>query len=330
MNPDRLRRREFITLLGGAAAACPLVARAQPPKVPTIGFLGPLGSSTMSQWTAAFAQRLRELGWIEGRTVAIEYRWGEGRSERFPEIVAEFVRMKVSVIVTGGTAAVIAAKQATSVIPIVFGSVADPVGTGLVASLARPGGNVTGLSNQSADLPGKRLELLREVVPGLRRVAIMANVSNPANVLEMSEVQPAARTLGLDVVKLEIRRAEDILPALGSLKGDADALYVVTDAVVNTNRVRINTLALSARLPTMHGEKGYVESGDLMSYGPNFPDLYRRAGDYVDKILRGAKPADLPVEQPTKFDLVFNLTTAKALGLKIPEAFLLRADEVIE
>src|SRR5215203_5060014 len=326
-----MRRREFITLLGGAAAAFPISARAQQRgRIPTIGFVGPLSSSTMSQWTAAFVQRLRELGWIEGRTVAIEYRWGEGRSERFPEIMAEFVRLKVSVIVTGGTAAVIAAKQATSVIPIVFGSVADPVATGLVASLARPGGNVTGLSNQSADMPGKRLELLREIVPGLRRLAIMANINNPSNVLELSEGQAAARTLGLDSIKLEIRRVEDIVPAIESLKGDADALYVVTDALVNTNRIRINTLALGARLPTMFGEKGYVESGGLMSYGPNFSDLYRSAGDYVDKILRGAKPANLPVEQPTKFELIVNRNTAKAIGMTIPDAFLLRADEVIE
>jgi len=325
-----MRRRDFIASIGGAAIGWPLAAHAQQPKLPTIGFLGPLTSSAMSRWTAAFVQRLRELGWIEGRTIVIEYRWGEGRSERFPEIVAEFVRLKVSVIVTGGTAAVIAAKQATSVIPIVFGSVADPVGTGLVASLARPGGNVTGLSNQSADLPGKRLEFLREVVAGLRRLAIMANISNPSNVLEMSAGQAAAQMLGIDVVKLEIRRGEDIVPAFDSLKGDADALYVVTDALVNTNRVRINTLAMGARLPTMFGEEGYVESGGLMSYGPNFHDLYRRTGDYVDKILRGAKPADIPVEQPTKFDLVVNLTTAKTLGLKIPEAFLLRADTIIE
>jgi ABC-type uncharacterized transport system substrate-binding protein len=325
-----MRRREFITLLGAAAASWPRAARAQQQPMPVVGFLGPLSQSTMSPWTAAFAQRLRELGWIEGRTVAIEYRWGEGRSERFPEIMAEFVRLKVSVIVTGGTAAVIAAKQATSVIPIVFGSVADPVGTGLVASLARPGGNITGLSNQSADLPGKRFEVLRKAVPGLRRLAIMANISNPANVLEMNEGQAAARTLGLDVVRVEIRRAEDIVPAFESLKGGADALYVVTDALVNTNRVRINTLALDARLPTMHGEKGYVESGGLMSYGPNFPDMYRRAAGYVDKILRGAKPADLPVEQPTKFELVINLQTAKALGITIPDRLLAIADEVIE
>jgi ABC-type uncharacterized transport system substrate-binding protein len=325
-----MKRREFITL-GGAVAAWPLAARAQQVgKLPTIGFLGPLSQSSMSPWTAAFVQRLRELGWLEGRTVAIEYRWGEGRDERFVEIAAEFVRLKVDVIVTGGTAAVIAAKQATSVIPIVFGTAGDPVGTGLVASLARPGGNVTGLSNQSADLPGKRVDLLRQVVPGLRRLAIMANISSPIGVLEMNEVQAAARTLGLDVVASEIRRAEDIAPAIDALKGRADALYVVTEALVNTNRIRLNTLALGARLPTLHGVRDYVEAGGLMSYGPNFPDLFRRAGEYVDKILRGAKPGGIPVEQPTKFDLAINLTTAKALGLKIPESFLLRADEVIE
>ena len=311
-----MKRREFITLLGGAAAAWPLAARAQQPaKLPTIGFLGASTPSAESQWAAAFVQRLRELGWIEGRTVAIEYRWAEGRSERFAEIAAEFVRLKVDVIVTAGTAAVLAAKQATSVIPIVFAAAGDPVGTGLVASLARPGGNVTGLSIQATDLAGKRLELLREVVPGLRRLAIMANVGYPAAVLEMGEVQAAARTLGLEVATLEIRRAEDIAPAFEALKGRADALYVCADPLVTTNRIRINTLALGARLPTMHGVREYVEAGGLMSYGPNFPDLFRRAADYVDKILRGAKPADIPVEQPTKFDLVINLTTAKALGL---------------
>ena len=292
--------------------------------------MGAATPSAESQWVAAFVQRLRELGWIEGRTVAIEYRWAEGRSERFAEIAAEFVRLKVDVIVTSGTAAVVAAKQATSVIPIVFAAAGDPVGTGLVASLARPGGNVTGLSIQQTDLAGKRLELLREVVPGLRRLAIMANVGNPAAVLEMGEVQAAARTLGLEVATLEIRRAEDIAPAFEALKGRADALYVCADPLVNTNRIRINTLALGARLPTMHGIREYVEAGGLMSYGPNFPDLFRRAADYVDKILRGAKPADIPVEQPTKFDLVINLTTAKALGLDVPPTLLARADEVIE
>jgi len=274
-------------------------------------------------------QRLHELGWIEGRTVAIQYRWAEGRTERLAEIAAEFVRLKVDVIVTGGNAAV-AAKRASSVVPIVFALVDDPVGSGLVASLARPGGNVTGLSMQSTDLAGKRLALLREVVSGLRRLAIMANVDYPAAVQELGEIQAAAGTLGLDVATFEIRRAEDIAPAFEALKGRAEALYVVGDALVITHRVRINTLALAARMPTIFFLREYVEAGGLMSYGPSFTDLFRRAGDYVDKILRGAKPGDIPVEQPTKFDLVINLTTAKALGLTIPESFLLRADEVIE
>ena len=274
-------------------------------------------------------QRLRELGWIEGRNLAIEYRWADGRTGRFTEIAAEFVRLKVDVIVTGGLSAV-AVKQATSVIPIVFAVAADPVGIGLVASLVRPGGNVTGLSTQAPDLVGKRLELLREAVPELRRLAILANIGYPASVIEMSAVQAAAPTLGLEVVALEIQRAEDIAPAFEALKDRADALYVITDALVSTNRIRINTFTLAARLPTMHGVREYIEAGGLMSYGPNYPDLFRRAGDFVHKILHGAKPGDIPVEQPTKFDLVVNLTTAKALGLTIPVSFLLRADELIE
>jgi putative ABC transport system substrate-binding protein len=323
-----MRRREFITLLG-MAAAWPLAARAQQlGKLPTIGFLGTTSAAAWSPWTAAFTQRLRELGWIEGRTIAIEYRWAEGRSERFAEIAAEFVRLKVDVILTGGSAAV-PAKQATSVVPIVF-VLGEPVGTGLVATLARPGGNVTGLSNQQTDLPGKRLELLREVLPSLRQLAIMANVDYPEAVLEMRDVQAISKTLGLEVATVEIRRAEDISPAFEALKGRADALYVITDALVSTNRIRINTFALAARLPTMHGVREYVEAGGLMSYGADYSDLFRRAGDYVDKILRGAKPADIPVEQPTKFELVINLKTANMLGLKIPTNLLALADEVIE
>ena len=326
-----MRRREFITLLGGAATAWPLAARAQQPtKLPTIGYLGTAVPSAWSPWTAAFVQRLRELGWIEGRTIAIEYRWAEGRNERFDEIAAEFVRRKVDVILTLSTPTVVAAKQATSVIPVVFAAAGDPVGTGLVASLARPGGNVTGLSLQAPDLVGKRLELLREVVPSLRRLAILANISNPINVLERDEVRTTARTLGFEIVTLEIRRAEDIVPTFEALKNRADALYVNADPLIITNRTLINTLALGARLPTIHGFREYVEAGGLMSYGANFADLYRRSGDYVDKILRGAKPGDIPVEQPTKFDLVINLTTAKALGIDIPPTLLARADEVIE
>jgi putative ABC transport system substrate-binding protein len=325
-----MRRREFLGALGGAAA-WPVVARAQQPrKLPTIGFLGAYTASVQNQWTAAFVQRLRELDWSEGRNVAIEYRWAEGRSERAAELAAEFVRLKVDVIVTSGNAFVAATKQATSVIPIVFSLAGDPVGTGLVAGLARPGGNVTGLSLQTTDIARKRFELVREVAPRLHRLAIMGNVGNPGAVLEMGEVDAAARTLGIDVVKLEIRRADDITLAFDSLKGSADALYVVTDPLATTSRIRINILALGARLPTVHGFREHVETGGLISYGANFPDLFRRAGDYVDKILRGAKAAELPVEQPTKFDLVINLTTAKALGLTIPEAFLLRANEVIE
>ena len=326
-----MRRREFMTLLGGAAATWPLAARAQQPtKLPTIGFLGAVTPLAGSQWAAAFVQRLRELGWIENRTVAIEYRWGEGRDERFAEIAAEFIRLKVDVIVTNGTLSSIAAKKATKLIPIVITGAGDLVGTGLVASLARPGGNVTGLSMQTPDLTSKRIEMLREILPGLRTVAILANVGNPISMLEMEEAHAAARTIGLDVATSEIRRAEDIAPVFEALKGRADALYVCGDPLLNTNRIQINTLALGVRLPTMHSFREYVEAGGLMSYGANFPDMHRRAADYVDKILRGAKPADLPVEQPTKFDLVINLTTAQALGLTIPQTFLLRADAVIE
>jgi ABC-type uncharacterized transport system substrate-binding protein len=326
-----MKRREFITLLGGEAVAWPFTAHAQQPgKLPTIGYLGQSTLAVESQRVAALVQRLRELGWTEGRNVAIEYRWGEGRGERAAEIAAEFVRIKVDVIVTSGTPQVIAAKQATSLIPIVFASAGDPVGSGLVASLARPGGNVTGLSSQMTDTAAKRLEFLREVVPSLRRLAIMVNVSNPLAVLEMVEAQAAVATLGLEVITSEIRRAEDIVPAFEAFNGRADALYVITDPLMNTFRIRINTLALGSRLPTMYGTREFVEAGGLMSYGSNFADQFRRAAHYVDKILRGAKPGDIPVEQPTKFDLVVNLTTAKALGLTVPPSLLSVADEVIE
>jgi putative tryptophan/tyrosine transport system substrate-binding protein len=325
-----IRRREFIVTLGGAAA-WPLGVRAQQPaNLPTIGFLVAGTPSSHGRWAAALVQRLRELGWIEGRTIAIEYRWAEGSRERAAEIAAEFVRLKVDVIVTSATVVVIAAKQATSVIPIVFAAASDPVGTGLVASLARPGGNVTGLSLQFTDLAGKRLELLREVLPDLRRLAILANASSPATALEVAEVQAMARTFGLEVAAPEVRQTEDIAPAFEALKGRVEALYVVNDPLVDTNRVRINTLALAARLPTLHGDREHVAAGGLMSYGASFTDLFRRAGDLVDKILHGAKPADIPVEQPTKFDLVINLITAQALGLTIPPTLLARADEVIE
>ena len=330
MQSDQLKRREFIALIGSATAAWPIAARAQQAKLPTIGFLGGSTYSAASERIAAFTQRLRELGWIDGRTVAVEYRWGEGRNERFTELAAEFVRLKVDVIVTEGPASVVAAKEATSVIPIVFPIAGDPVGSGLAVSLARPGGNVTGLSALGVDLAAKRLELLREVLPGLHRLAIMANVDASGAKHEMGEVQAVARTLDLEIVPLPIRRADDIAPAFEALKDRADALYVCSDPLVNTTRIRINTLVLGARLPTIYGTRDLVEVGGLMSYGPNITDLYRRAAEFVDKILRGAKPGDIPIEQPTKFDLVINLTTAKVLGLTMPESFLVRADEVIE
>jgi putative ABC transport system substrate-binding protein len=326
-----MKRREFITLLGGATATWPLAARAQQPaKLPTVGFLVAGTPESHGKWVAAFVKRLSELGWIEGRTVAIEYRWAEGSTERFAEIAAEFVRLNVDVILTSATPSVIAAKKATSVTPIVFTTVTDPVVNSLVASIARPGGNVTGLSQQTSELGGKRLGLLRETVPHLRRVAVMANVTNPSTMAELSEISAAARMLSLEIVPIEIWRSEDIASGIKSLRGGAEALYVLTDPLVAVNQIEINTLALDARLPTMHALREYVVSGGLMSYGANFPDLFRRAGDYVDKILRGAKPADLPVEQPTKFDLIVNMKTAKALGLTLPVTLLAGADEVIE
>jgi len=325
-----MRRREFITLLGGAVAAWSLGVRAQPTKQPTIGFLGSGTLESQGQWVAAFSQRLRELGWIDGRNITIEYRWAEGSSDRAAELAAEFARVKVDVIITYATPIVLAAKQATGAIPIVFAVAADPLGTGLVATLARPGGNITGLSIEATDLGGKRLETLRDLIPGLHRLAIMANVGNTASVLEMREVESAAHTLGLDVKTIDIRQAENIAPAFEELKGHADALYVCIDTILFANRIRINTLALTARLPTMFTTREAVKAGGLLTYGPSFPELFRRSADYVDKILHGAKPEDLPVEQPTKFELIINLTTAKALGIDVPPSLLARANEVIE
>jgi len=325
-----MRRRQFITLAGGATAGWALPARAQQPagKLPTIGFLG-TDAAFWRQWADAFTARLRELGWVEGRTVAIEYRWSEGRPERAAEIAAEFIRLKVDVIITNGVSASIL-KRATSVIPIVFALGPDPVGSGLVTNLAQPGGNVTGLSVQSAELAGKNVELLREVVPRLHRLAIIGDADFDQAVLEMGSAESAARTLGIEVVLLKIRRAEDIVPAFETLDAQADALYVAVDALLSANRTRIITLALGARLPTIFNQREFVQAGGLMSYGPNFSALFQRAADLVDTILRGTKPGDIPIEQPTKFDLVVNLTTAKAIGLRIPESFLARADQVIE
>jgi putative ABC transport system substrate-binding protein len=324
-----IARRKFISAFGSTAFAWPLAARAeQPKKLPTIGVL--FGdASSWSAWTDAFAKRLSQLGWIEGRTVAIEYRWSEARPERVAEFAAEFVQQKVDVIVTYG-GAVVTLKQATASIPIVFAIATDPLGSGLVASLARPGGNVTGLSLEATDIAGKRLELLREAVPRLRHLAIMYDADYSATVREMDEVTSAARTLSLEVAPYGIRRAEDIVPAFNALKSQADALYVVVDHLVLANITQIARLALSLRLPTVFTDRSNVRAGGLMSYGASIPTLFQRAAEYVDKILRGAKPKDLPVEQPTKFELIINLKTAKELGLAIPQTLLVAADEVIE
>jgi putative ABC transport system substrate-binding protein len=319
-----MKRRQFITALG-SAAVWPIAGRAQHAG-PTIGFSG----SSQSLWNDAFVQRLGELGWIEHRNITLEIRRADGLPERYAQIAAEFVRLPADIIVTSGTPMTLAALNATSVIPIVFVAAGDPVGAGLVASLARPGGHVTGLSNLTRDVASKRVQLLRDVVPVLERLGVLANFDNPASMLEMREVQTAGSTLGLAVLTPEIRRREHVTPAIESLNGRADALYVVIDPLVNANLRLINALALSGRLPTMHGSREFVAVDGLMSYGPNFPNLFRRAGDYVDKILRGAKPGEIPVEQPVRFDLVVNLKTAKALDVMVPPAVLARADEVIE
>lgn len=325
-------RREFITLVGAAAAAWPLAARSQQPaaKLPIIGFIGPSTPTADVTRRAGLTKRLGELGWVDGRNLTIDYRWAEGAVARAGEIAADYAQRKVDVIVVSGDAQVLAAKRATAAIPIVIAAAADPVGNHLVESLARPGGNVTGLSRQLTDSTGKRIEVLREFLPGLRRVAILFNAANPLTAPELNTALATTTKLGLDAVKCEIQRAEDIAPAIEALKGNADALYVCIDPLVNTNGVRINSLALAARLPTMHSSRDNIEAGGMISYGPDITDLFRRAAEFVDKILRGAKPADLPVEQPTKFELVINLRAAKSIGLEVSPTLLARADEVVE
>jgi putative ABC transport system substrate-binding protein len=325
-----MKRREFIAIIGGVVASWPVPARAQQAgKLPVIGFLGASAAATQAQWTAAFVQRLRELGWIDGRTIAIEYRFAEGRNDRFAELAAELVRLKVDVILTDG-GATLAAKNVTSTIPIVFAVAADPLGGGYVSSLSRPGGNVTGSSVQASDTATKRLSLLQEAIPGLRRVAILVNVNYPAAVKETAEVESAGREIKLETIRGEVRRVEDIASTIEGLEGRADALYVCTDSFFNSNRQIINATAIAARLPTIHGIRATAEGGGMMSYSANFPALFRRAAEKVDKILRGAKPGDLPVEQPTQFDLMINVKTAAALGLTLPPTLIGLADEVIE
>jgi putative ABC transport system substrate-binding protein len=323
------RRRAFIALLAGAIADWPFVARAQPAKIPVIGFIGTTTQVAWSEPVAAFEKRLNELGWIPGHTIAIDYHWTKGHNEDVPQIAQGIVAKKVDVIVVGGNG-VAATMQTTSTIPIVFPVAGDPVGSGFVASLSRPGGNVTGLSLQGPDVAGKRLEMLRLMIPGLHRIALMANVGYPSAKNELEQCQTAAQALGIDTTALALRQPADIDAAFDALHGNVAALYVVADALTNTHQNRISALALRARLPTIFGTSDLMSAGGLMSYGPSLPDLFRRAAEYVDKILHGTKPGDIPVEQPTKFDLILNLKTAKALGLTVPPTLLALADEVIE
>ena len=324
-----MERRQFIRGFCSGVIAWPLAAYAQQVSNPRrIGVLG-ADATVWRPWIAAFAVRLRELGWLEGETIAIDYRWAEGSSQRVSEVAAEFLRQNVDVIVSYGSA-VTTLKQATTTIPIVFAVAFDPVRGGLVQSLAKPGGNVTGMSIQQPDLVAKRLELLRATIPHLRRLVVLANAGYAEPMLEADRVKSTAQALGLEAARLGIWRPQDIAPAFEALRNKADALYVVSDALIAANRARIITLALDAHLPTILSYGDYVQAGGLMSYGPDFTDLFRRAADMVDKILHGTKPSDIPVEQPTKFDLVINLTTAKAIGLTLPESFLQRANELIE
>jgi len=328
MNPHKL----FIVIVALGVLAAPLPAAAQPPaKVPRIGFLGSGSPSTYGPLIVAFRQGLRDLGYVEGQNVVIELRWAEERSERLPDLAAELVRLKVDVILTHAGPNALVAKQATTTIPIVVAFAADLVGSGLVASLARPGGNVTGLNLLSPELGGKRLQLLKEAVPGLSRVAVLWNPALPAVVAIMRETEAAARTLGVQLQSLEVRGPDDFESAFAAAtRGRARALITVEQPLAFIHRARIVDFAAKSRLPAIYPFKEFVDTGGLMSYGAHAADLWRRAATYVDKILKGAKPADLPVEQPTRFELVINMKTAKALGLTIPQSILIRADQVIQ
>jgi ABC-type uncharacterized transport system substrate-binding protein len=327
-----MKRRAFISLLGSAAAAWPIMARAQQlSRVPRIGVLL-LGTPTsFAPRTQAFVEGLRDLGYVEGRTVAIEWKWGQDRDDLLPDLAAELVRSQVDVIVTGGTPPAKALKNATRTIPIVMAIVGDPVAAGLVDSLARPGGNATGFSIVATDLSGRRLQLLKEIVPGLSSVAVMSNLANPQSQMELRETQSAARRLDLRLHSVPISADTSIENAFEKIKKEpVQALIVVTDAILYSQRSQILDLAAGNRLPAMYPYRDFPEAGGLMSYAPSDRDLFRRAASYVDRILKGANPGDLPVEQPTKFELVINLKTAKALGLAVPPTLLASADEVIE
>jgi ABC-type uncharacterized transport system substrate-binding protein len=327
-----MKRREFITLLGGAAA-WPLAARAQQPvgKVARVGFMGNSTAVLEANLVGPFRDGLRELGYQEGRNILIEYRWAEGNYERFPALVAELLALPVDVIVTAGTPATLAVKKATSTVPLVMIAVGDPVGIGIVSSLARPGANITGLSSIAPDLEGKRLELLREVIPKLSRVALFLNPLNEFHTVSVRQAFAAAQALGIKLQALEVRTSEEVAGAFAAIvREKPDALLILADRVFLHNRKRMMDFATEHSLPSVNAYRELVEAGGLMSYGPSYEDMHRRAADYVDKILKGVKPGDLPVEQPTKFTLILNLKSARTLGIDVPPMLLARADEVIE
>jgi len=325
-----MRRREFITLLGGAAAAWPVALRAQA-IIPRIGFMGNSTAALEANVVGSFRDGLRELGYQEGRNIVIEYRWADGNYARFPALVAELIAAKVDVIVTAGTPAVLAVKKATTTVPVVMVAVGDPVGTGLVQSLARPGGNLTGLSSIAPDLEGKRLDLLREIVPTLSHVAVFFNSLNAFHVVSVRQANAAAQTMGIKLQWHNIRKSEDLDGAFAAIRKERpDALLILADRVFLHNRQRMMDFTEEQRLPNVNPYKELVEAGGLMSYGPSYEDIHKRAAIYVDKIIKGAKPADLPIEQPSKFTFIINLKVAKALGLTVPSSLVTLADEVIE
>jgi putative ABC transport system substrate-binding protein len=327
-----VRRRAFITLVGGATVAWPLAARAQQAaKVYRIGFLGNSTAALKADLVGPFREGLRGLGYVEGQNILIEYRWAEGKYERFPALTAELIALRVDVIVTAGTPASLAVQKAATPIPLVMVAVGDPVATGLVASLGRPGGNITGLTSISSEMAGKRLELLREVVPKLSHVAVLWNAASPIQVIDERETRAAAQALGMKMLSLGVRSREEIEDALTTIvREQPGALLVLADRLFLHHRTRIMDFAAQRRLPGVHAYRELVEAGGLMSYGPSYADMHRRAASYVDRILKGSKPADLPVQAPVKFELVINLKAANALGLAIPAMLLGRADEVIE
>ncbi len=330
---SKIQNRKWggIVAIAVTFATCGAVAQAQQAKkVPRIGFLSSRSPDAEKSRLAAFQQGLQELGYLEGKNILIEQRYAAGQFERLPELAAELVRLKVDVLVATGAPASHAAKSVTKTIPIVMGNAADPVGTGLVESLARPGGNITGLSDFNLGVVTKRLELLKEIVPSAARVAVLLNPANPTNPLQLKEIQVIAPALGVTLLPLEAKGPDDIDRAFTAIRKErAGALIIFGDPMLETHRTRITELAVKSRLPAIYGSGGYVDAGGLMSYGTNFDDLYRRAATYVDKILKGTKPADLPVEQPIKFEMIINLKAAKQIGLTIPPNVLARADKVI-